>query len=127
MDIRQAFQSSFLRAAEMQGPQAVTIKSAAVESLGDVQKPVVRFKEISQGLVLNRTNARVLSQMFGPETDSWVGKRLTLFVASVEFRGRQVPGIRIKPSAPQPQTRAPEPPPDDFYPEEYQEYSDEAA
>jgi hypothetical protein len=57
---------------------------------------VVYFKETDRGLVLCKTNALCLAQMFGPNTDSWRGKHVTLFSTKVSVGPEMKDGIRIK-------------------------------
>jgi hypothetical protein len=65
-------------------------------------KPV----DLAKALVLNATNKDVLRKLFGPETDEWIGKSVTLYSdPSVMFGGRRVGGIRVRemdPVAPKP-------------------------
>lgn len=44
----------------------------------EINKGVVMFREIERGWVMNRTNVECLKAMFGPDTEGWVGKRVTL-------------------------------------------------
>lgn len=73
------------------------MKEEAV-GLGEKQerKLVVYFKEIEQGLVLNKTNGKMLVKNFGDETDAWVGQPVELYVAEVEYQGETQLGIRIR-------------------------------
>ena len=63
--VSDVYKSSYLRAADLEEPLTVTIKSASIEELGEdkEEKIVVMFKELDRGLVLNRTNADYLSMM----------------------------------------------------------------
>jgi len=48
-------------------------------------------------LVLNKTNARTIAKVVGsPRYAEWVGKRITLVRADVEFAGDMVEAIRVK-------------------------------
>lgn len=44
----------------------------------EIDKGTVYFHDIDRGWVMNRTNVECLKALFGPETDGWVGKRVTL-------------------------------------------------
>lgn len=59
-------------------------------------KGVVFFKGQDKGWVLCKTNALCLAGMFGPETDGWIGKHVTLFSAIVSVGKEKKPGIRVK-------------------------------
>ncbi|MGH8646294.1 MAG: hypothetical protein ACREX4_18275 [Gammaproteobacteria bacterium] len=64
------------------------------------EKPVVSFLSKDKSLVLNRTNATVLLERYGDDTDHWIGKSIELIVERVSFRGKLVDAIRIRvPSA----------------------------
>lgn len=96
------FLSNYLKAdlLENRAPSKLTIRIVKEEAvgIGDQQqkKMVLYFKEIEQGLVLNKTNAKVLVKNFGDETDAWVGKVVEMYVAEVEFQGEPQLGIRLR-------------------------------
>jgi hypothetical protein len=81
----QLFPSRFIKAGEFGGkPVTLTIKSVAREELesedGSAQfKAIVAFAETARQWVLIKTNAQCLVAMFGPDTDDWIGKRVTLY------------------------------------------------
>ena len=64
------------------------------------KKPVVfSLKFVGKGrkLVLNATNRKLLSKMFGTDTTEWVGKEITLYVQEGIKVGKEVKdGIRIR-------------------------------
>ena len=69
-----------------------------MEELADGStKPVIYFRGERKGLVANKTNCMVLAAAFGPETDAWVGKSVVLGLEKVNFAGRMVDGIRVRP------------------------------
>jgi hypothetical protein len=48
-------------------------------------------------LVINRTNSNTIVEMYGGETDGWVGKPITLYVdVTIQMKGKVVGGIRIR-------------------------------
>jgi hypothetical protein len=58
---------------------------------------VLYFVGKSKGVVLNKTNARKVTELAGTdETDDWAGVQVVLFAAMVEFQGDTVESIRIK-------------------------------
>jgi len=63
-------------------------------------KPVVyslRFERKKRQLVLNGCNRRALQAMFGPNTQDWIGMKISLFVdPNVKLAGKIVSGIRIR-------------------------------
>lgn len=119
MKMSEAFPSKYLRAADLQDRQhTLTMKLVQKETIADDEKkPVLYFEKIAKGLVLNKTNAKTISNSYGDDSDGWEGKPLTLFTAMVDYRGDQVEAIRVrvpKPAAPaKPRHVDPDPPPHD--------------
>jgi hypothetical protein len=96
--VSDVYKSSYLRAADVEEPLTVTIKSASIEELGEDkdEKIVVLFEELDRGLVLNRTNADYLSMICkSDDTEDWPGTRVGLFVQPVSFKGKLVDSIRV--------------------------------
>lgn len=87
----------------------LTITKIGLEELegqtGKKNKAIVTFKEVAFQLVLNKTNALCCKAMFGPETDSWIGKRVTFFPAEIHFEDNDL-AIRVRgsPDIPAPVT-----------------------
>jgi len=102
MLISEAYPSKYLKAADLKGQEAVvTIEQVSKEEIDrDESKPVLRFKGKNRGLVLNVTNANNIVLMYGDDTETWVGKQVTLFTTFVDFQGRSVEAIRVKPVQP---------------------------
>ena len=115
--IGDVFPSNYIRASDLHGQQpAVIISHIEMEKVGREQqhKPVLYFKGKEKGLVLNRTNARMIATLVGSDdTDNWAGARIRLYATTVEFGGEMTEGIRVKAAGPQaaPARREPEPPP----------------
>lgn len=96
MNINSAFPSTYLKADDLQGKRvAVTMDRVQMEDVGGDHKPVLYFVGKDRGLVLNKTNASIIAEMYGAETDNWLGKKITLYPARVEFQGRIVTAIRV--------------------------------
>ena len=92
---------NYLRKEDLDGPISVTITdvwSEAVLNAGR-KKLVVSFREFEKPLILNKTNIKRLARIFGTgETVTWRGP-VTLYVeAGVEYAGRVVGGIRVRPA-----------------------------
>ena len=100
MDINSVYPSTsgYLRAADLKGRDSVvTVQRFTLEDLGDkAEKPVIGFQESEKRLVLNRTNAAQMQQLFGAETEGWIGKRLTLYPTTVNYQGDMVACIRLR-------------------------------
>lgn len=100
MNFDQMFPSKWLKASDLDGDsRAVQIKSIDTEKMNDGEmKPVVYFKGSNKGLVLNVTNGRVLADLFGGDTDDWIGKPIVLGASTTDFQGRTVDCIRLRPA-----------------------------
>lgn len=106
MNINQAFPSKYLSAGDLQGKEPTVVISHIVnEKVGDDVKPILYFQNKEKGVVLNKTNAMTIAQMYGPETDAWQGQRITLITVWTDFQGKPVQAIRIKPVFPNPQAQ----------------------
>lgn len=100
MRIDSAFPSNYLKAADLAGRNvSVTMDRVAMEDIGGDHKPVLYFQGKEKGLVLNKTNSTNISMAYGNETDEWAGKEIVLFPAWVDFQGRSVEAIRVRPPA----------------------------
>jgi len=97
MDINSAFPSNYLKAADLRGGRVtVAIDSVVIENIGDEDKPIVYFQGKEKGLVLNKTNANMITEIAkSSETDAWAGVRVTLYSTRVDFQGRRVDAIRV--------------------------------
>lgn len=58
-------------------------------------KPVIYLRGKEKGWILNKTNARSIAKVYGPEVMGWVGKTVVIFSTKVEARGEQVDAIRV--------------------------------
>ena len=54
--------------------------------------------ENSKPLILNATNQKSITKMYGPFIEGWVGKQITLYVSQTKLRGELVECLRIRPS-----------------------------
>ena len=93
-------QSRFFKAADLTQEKKLRIKSATEELIGqgaDQKKMLTAwFTNDERGLPLNRVNNRTIRGAFGDPVDGWAGKIIVLFPTMVEFRGRMVPGLRVR-------------------------------
>lgn len=118
MDMSKVFPSRFLKAADLQGRDCrVVIGQVTMEVVGDEAKakPILYFQGREKCLGLNVTNRDMIMSMYGPNSDDWIGKSVTLFPTKVEMKGKIVDAIRIRFVQPPPQQplqqkrKAPEP------------------
>ena len=97
MNINEQFTSKYLKASDLQG-RDVTVKMGRVEQekIGDDQKLILYFQGKERGMVLNRTNANAIADVYGGETNDWYGQTIILFEQMVDFQGKRVPGLRVR-------------------------------
>jgi hypothetical protein len=106
MNINEAFPSNYLKASDLQGKEpTVTISNVTMEKLGDDARMILYFQGKQKGMVCNKTNATNIAAVYGDDTDNWLGCPITLYVAWVDFQGRSVQGLRVRPVAPNGQHR----------------------
>ena len=101
MNYKQMFPSKFLRAVDIgSGGDNVVIDRVAMEMVGQgadaEEKSVLYIRDVTQGLILNITNANSIAAMHGDDTDDWIGRTITLFRTKVQFKADMVDAIRIK-------------------------------
>src|SRR5262249_53705294 len=95
MDGRQFYSGKFLRAADLPKKRnrgTITgVRSERFEARDGKPaetKLVVSFKQFGKPLVLNKTNYDTLEELFGSETDGWIGKTVALLQATVRMDGK---------------------------------------
>ena len=109
MKMSQMFPSNYIKGDDFVGrTEHAQIERVVMEKMpeGD-DKAVVYFAGRSKGWVLNVTNARMLTQAFGDDTELWRGRQIELYGTPVEFKGETRNGIRVRiPRPPMPQQPA---------------------
>lgn len=104
MNVNDFFPSKYLKATELDEDLIVTMTAVRKEMIGQgddqEEKPILYFNETDKGLVLNKTNARTITDLYGPETHKWAGKKVALFATEVDFGGKQTLAIRVRMKAP---------------------------
>jgi hypothetical protein len=100
MKVADVFPSNYIKADDLQGREVpVVIADAKIEKLGNDQKLILYFQHKDKGMVCNKTNANRIAYLYGEDTDGWLGRPIILCSEFVEFQGRTVKGLRIKPPA----------------------------
>jgi hypothetical protein len=93
-------QSRFLKADDIKGERKFRIKEVTVETVGDgvdkKQKLIAWFTNDKRGLVVNKTNNRVIRGAFGDDVAGWQNKIIVIFTMMVSMRGQLVPGLRVR-------------------------------
>lgn len=110
-NINDAFPSRFLKVDDLQGRNVtVTIANAKIEEVGQGRdagtKIVLGLVGKQKAFVCNKTNATTIAKLYGPDTDGWIGKSITLCPREVEFQGQMVMAIRVSLQAPAPHRAA---------------------
>lgn len=114
--IDKMFSSKFLKASDVDDMADETTETAVmvidrvemVEIGQDQQeKPVIYFRDVEPGLVLNKTNATTLAKLLGNDTDDWTGKAVGLFTTEVDYAGQQVLAVRVRMKLPKASKKAP--------------------
>lgn len=90
--------SDFLKADDIgQNFWTVSISNVDMKSFDDgSRKLMVQFHELDKSLVLNKTNADMIGDLYGKDTDGWFGKQIMLFTAPVDYQGKKVQAIRVR-------------------------------
>lgn len=97
MDINAAFPSDFIKASDLQGrPAIVAISHVQMERVGDDEKPCAYFQGKQKGLILNKTNAREIGNMYGPETSNWTGQQVEIYPTETDYQGKRVACVRVR-------------------------------
>ena len=99
VNINDAFPSKYIKASDLQGREVrVTMNSVEMANFdnGDESKPCVYFQGKKKGLILNKTNASTIIDIYGPDTDHWFGKEITIFPTQTKFKGATTDCIRVK-------------------------------
>lgn len=102
MKMHELYPSRWLKSEDIEGETPVVIKELVFDKMKDEdgkeeEKPVLLFKGVDKGLVLNKTNAQRIAEQHGDETDLWTGKKITLTTESVTAFGKTQWAIRVKP------------------------------
>jgi len=106
---RKLFKSNYIAAHDLEGRDDVhaTIREVRMDEVQVPQKdeaeikPVLYFQGGSKGFILNRTNGDTIAKLHGPDTDDWIGKRITLYVqGNVKAFGKSWDVIRVRDCAP---------------------------
>ena len=98
MDYTDIYRSSYMKADDLNGRTAKhTIVGCTAEVVGEDKKLVLAFSNNDMPLVLNKTNATTLAELYGPETSEWEGKAIKLVPSTTSYQGKMVKCIRISP------------------------------
>jgi hypothetical protein len=94
------FPSKYLKASDADTDLTLTISRIAPEIMKsrdgqDEEKYVLYFSDAEKGMVLNKTNKNTLVDLYGEETDEWVGKKIILTSVDVDAFGETAAALRV--------------------------------
>lgn len=116
---RSMMDSDWLRYHDLQGREPtvtiVRVVGGTITGNGGKKnkKPVLYFAGKDKPLAINATIGKTIEAMYGPNTEEWIGKRITLYTSTTEMGGETVSCIRVRPRAPAAEQRPvgrPQPP-----------------
>ena len=85
----------------------VTIESISRENVKnqdgkEEQCVVMRIKGAKKPMILNKTNMRIITKLFGtPYIEDWSGRKVIIYAAKVRAFGEMIEALRIKNQLPQ--------------------------
>lgn len=93
---------NYLKKEDIGQPTTVTVTNVWTEAVlnAERKKLMISFREFEKPLILNKTNIKRMARIFGTgDTAAWRGP-VTLYVeAGVEYAGRVVGGLRVRPAS----------------------------
>jgi hypothetical protein len=97
MKMSDAFPSDYLKASDLRNKSwDMTIDRVEMVTFQSGEaKPCLYIKGAKKGLLLNKTNATILSGVYGDETEDWKGKKVKLYPVKQPFQGRTYDVIRV--------------------------------
>ena len=106
-----ALPSKYFRAADLKEPITLTIEYVGMNKIAngdgrEQEKPVAYFKGHKSGLVLNGTNWDALTDLFGDDSQDWIGHAIELYPTKTQFGSKTVPAIRVREPAVKVRTKA---------------------
>ena len=84
--------------------KTLVIYEVKPEIVREVRKMAIGFESVDRLMIVNKTNRQALTAAWGDDTDSWVGKSVTLSITSVMFEGKLTPSILLTPTTTNKQT-----------------------
>lgn len=93
--------SSYLTKDDFPRPALATITKLTQEIVkdddGSETKWCLHFEEFDRGLILNKTNIRLVAAFLGNDTADWMGRQVVIYCdPNVSFGGRTVGGLRLR-------------------------------
>lgn len=64
---------------------------------GKKEECTIAYLKDQKPLILNNTNSKTISKLYGPYIEDWAGKSVTLFATTTKLAGDTVECLRIRP------------------------------
>ena len=100
MNIGEMNPGKFFNAAQVEDPKTLTIAKIEMQTFEEdgieKSKGVAFFEEDERGVVLNVTRKEDIADLYGPETDAWIGKQITLYQGETFFSGKKIACVSVK-------------------------------
>jgi hypothetical protein len=101
-------ESKWLKASDLKNKDGKPIKvkltidhAEVVEFKDNTKKLAVMFKGKEKGLVLNKTNAQLIAEQHGGNSDEWSGLEISIYPTTTDFGGERVECIRVEQYVPE--------------------------
>lgn len=96
-----ATETKWLKAADLGGRKhKVVIDSLEIVEFkkdgANNKKVGIHFANREKGLMLNKTNAGLISRQYGGDSDNWIGQTITIYPTTTDFGGEMVDCIRVE-------------------------------
>jgi hypothetical protein len=91
---------NYLGKEDLDKPVLVTVENVWAEAVlnSGRKKPAVQFQEFEKPMILNKTNIRRFSRIFNTrDTSQWRGQVVLYVDESIEYAGKVVGGLRVRP------------------------------
>ena len=101
MKVNDMFPSNYMKKEDVPFPTTVVIKSVTQDEIkgddGKELKAVLSFVGSLKPMILNKSNATSIADVYGEETSAWPGKTIEIYTdPSIMFQGKRVGGVRVR-------------------------------
>lgn len=116
-DYRTFFDKEMLGAWDLQGREVtVTIDRVEGGKIGHgkkaSRKPILTLRGKKKKFCANVTNCKIIAQLYGKNTDDWLGKLITIYPTTTEMAGETVDCVRVRNGIPRNKAEDPPDPPE---------------
>lgn len=94
---KEEYEGGFVKAEDVRkGMNQLTIAGSDLANTDYGQKRQLKFAETPKLLSLNKTSTQALVEMYGDESDEWVGKPISLEAVKVQVKGELKDAVFIE-------------------------------